>query len=255
MAEMPTLEQILTYAALGPRGTTRDTRSWRLVLDGREIDFNHILLVLDDPTNPHKPALAVELGLIDDGRYQYDGVRVVELGGGGVALVPFVILKGELWIGTIRQYRFLLGQEELGLPRGYKPRGVPANEHVLAEAVEEFGRSVLAGGEVFPLVGVPVNPASHVLDTRPLPTEPNPGGYMFGVPLSPEMVTWPDAEGPQIIAQAFAPTDKLESLTRGELLPWWDAVQCRDGVLAIGTARLMATLHLRQQLETTFRNK
>lgn len=246
---MKEISELVRHSVLPPRPQGPETRSWRLIVNGQEIEFDHALLVLDTD-NPRKPKTAVECGLIDDGRYQYDGLRFVELGGGGVALVPYIILRGELWIATTLQYRLLLGREEPGLIRGYKPPGVAASEHVLTEAVEEFGKSVLAGGEPFPLVGAPVNPASHIIDTRPLPNEPNPGGYMFGVPLSLDCIDLLDGM-PILKAEHYAPTDKLEALSRGRIMPWWEAVQYRDGVLATGTARLMATLHARRKLLVT----
>lgn len=246
MSNRPKLAALNAHRALPDRGDNDHTRSWRLIVDGQEVEFNHAMLVLDVP-GP-KPKIAVECGLIDDGRYQYDGIRFVELGGGGVALVPFLIWNSELWVATTLQYRFLLGHEEPGFIRGYKPPDVPANEHILQEAVEEFGESVLAGGHPFPLIGEPINSASHVIDTRPLPNEPNPGGYMFGVPLALDSLEFVDGK-PTIKELAFNPRDKLEALRKGRIMPWWEAIRHRDGVLATGVARLMSTLRERGQLQ------
>lgn len=248
MTDRPEPVDLNTYRVLPDRGNDYHTRSYLLLVDGKEVPFNHAMFVLDVP-GP-KPKIAIECGLIDDGRYRYDGIRFVELGGGGVALVPFLIWNGELWVATTLQYRFLLGREEPGFIRGYKPPGVPANEHILQEAVEEFGESVLAGGQPFPLIGEPVNSASHVIDTRPLPNEPNPGGYMFGVPLAQSSLEFVDGR-PTIKDQAFNPSDKLEALRRGRIMPWWEAIRHRDGVLSTGVARLMSTLHERGQLRVS----
>lgn len=252
MTARPLLPDLLNYASLDDRGHTSDTRSWRLVLNRcQECDFDHLLLVLDDPSNPRKPTLALEAGGMNDGRYPYDGLRFVELGGGGVALVPYLIVADELWIATTRQSRLFLGEAQPGLIRGYKPPKVAADQHVLEEAVQEFGRSILAGGQPFPLLGLPVNSASHIIDTRPLPNEPNPGGYMFGVPLAPDCIDL-TSDGPVLKDSIFEPSDKLESLFKGRILPWWEAVRCRDGVLPTGVARLMSTLRERGQMGTSF---
>jgi hypothetical protein len=220
-------------------------RTWRFIIDGQEVTVNrHFVAFLE---SPGRPAIGWSFGLIDDGRFQYDGCCFTEFGGGGVAMAPFAIINEELWVFTTLQFRFLVGQIVDGFPRGYRPEGVDPRTHAMTEAMEEFFGTSAPGTtlhEPFALAGNPTYGASHICDTRPLPNEPKPGGHQFAIQLGDDCFEETlDNEGRPILKDGvFRPSDKLEALSRGRALRWWEAAECSEGVIHTGVLRLMATL-------------
>ena len=219
--------------------------TWRFVADEREIVVRrHLVGFLD---LPNRPALGVTFGLIHDRNFAYDGLCFTEFGGGGVAMVPFALLDGTLWVLTTLQFRFLIGHVVDGFPRGYKPPGVSAEEHAKTEAMEEFGRSIFGSKhKPFRLNGEVTYSASHILDTRPLPDEPNPGGNQFAIQHDRKCFEsgrgYQTLPRPVLKSNIFSPEDKLEALSQGRVLRWWEAAECSEGVIHTGVLRLMATL-------------
>ena len=236
-------EQLLARLQRLPNLPDGCTRTWRFILDGKEIFVTrHFVAFLE---SEGRPAIGVSLGLIDDGRFQYDGFCFTEFGGGGVAMVPFALVNGILWVFTTLQFRYLIGHEVDGFPRGYKPAGVEPHTHAAVEAMEEFFGSSSPGTtllEPFALAGSPTFGASHICDTRPLPTEPRPGGYQFAIQLNDDCFSLDDSGRPILGDGLFRPTDKLECLRRGRALRWFEASECSEGVIHTGVLRLMATL-------------
>lgn len=217
-------------------------RTWRWIADDKELMVErHLVGYL---SVPGRPDIGVSYGLINDGYFTYDGCTFSEFGGGGVATVPFAILRGKLWILTTLQRRYISGDNALdGVPRGYRPEGVSASEHALVEFAEEFGTGAETIGPRFPLLGEPSLGATHILDHRPLPNEPKPGGYMFGIRLAESCFErrWRDGR-PVLKSGIFAPKDKLEWLAKGRILSWREAARCQDTVVPVGAIRLMDTL-------------
>ena len=216
--------------------------TWRWIADGKELTVErHLVGWL---SVPGRPDIGVSYGLIVDGTNPYDGCTFTEFGGGGVATVPFAILRGKLWILTTLQRRYLSGDTALdGVPRGYRPEGVSASDHALVEFAEEFGTGAMTVGSRFPLLGEPSLGATHMLDHRPLPNEPKPGGYMFAVRLHESCFErqWRD-DRPVLKPGIFAPKDRLEWLAKGCVLTWREAARCQDTVVPVGAIRLMDTL-------------
>lgn len=242
--EPESIEQLLARFQRLPNLPEGWERTWRFVIDGVEVPVtSHMVAFLE---SPGRPAIGWSYGLIDDGNFQYDGCCFTEFGGGGVAMVPFVILDGVLWFLTTLQYRFLVGHAIEGFVRGYKPPGIKAGSHALEEFVEEFGTAVPLEGRPFPLVGAPSFGATHIVDTRPLPNEPHPGGYQFGIQLSEDCFEPRESgsreERPELKTGLFAPKDKLESLAQGNVLRWWEAAESSEAVVQVGALRVMATL-------------
>lgn len=218
------------------------TPTWRFIADDGELIVKRRLVAFLEV--PGRPAIGISFGLVDDGRFQYDGCCFTEYGGGGVAMVPFALVNGILWVFTTIQFRFLIGHETDGFPRGYKPASVEAHTHAATEAMEEFFGTSAPGTTLYPpfaLAGAPSYGASHICDTRPLPNEPRPGGYQFAIQLGADCFSL-DNGRPILNEDVFRPTDKLESLRRGRSLRWFDAAECSEGVIHTGVLRLMATL-------------
>lgn len=63
-----------------------------------------------------------------------------EMGGGGVVSVPYVIFNNELYIGVVRQKRYMQNQEEgiLNIPRGFLQEHLNREQSVKEEASEEM---------------------------------------------------------------------------------------------------------------------
>lgn len=245
-SQSPTTEELLARFQRLPDLPAGWTPTWRFVGDDGEFVVKRRLVAFLDL--PDRPAIGVSFGLINDRQRLYDGFCSTEFGGGGVATVPFVILGGMLWVLTTMQFRFLIGHAVDGFPRGYKPVGVSAKQHAETETREEFGSAIFDSTfTLFPLSDNPSYGASHIVDTRPLPNEPRPGSYQFGIRL-PEFLFesgWQDGTRPVLKASAFSPEDQLEALTQGRVLRWYEAAECAEGVIHTGTLRLMATLRRR----------
>lgn len=214
------------------------TTTWILMVDGRRIPVRRGWSAVLDV--PGRPTIGLSYGLINDGKFTYDGNCFTEWGGGGVLTVPFTIIKGVLWVLVADQYRYLVGRPIAALPRGYKPAGVAFAEHARVELGEELG-DFAENGKQFPLSPKPAYYATHIVDFRPVPGEPNPGGYQFGARLHPENFVIENAR-PLLKPGLFAPKDPLESIQEKPALRWHEAAQCEDSAVHTGVLRLMAWL-------------
>jgi 8-oxo-dGTP pyrophosphatase MutT (NUDIX family) len=134
------------------------SRGWRLYLqdesDGPEREIAPAFLRAEQ----HRLGLSVRYG-IGVPPERFDRVVLRERGGGGVVIVPYALVDGELYVGVIRQHRTLTGAGSFGLPMG----GVDPGEDRIAAArrefMEETGLERDVVGRLAALPGRPLNPS------------------------------------------------------------------------------------------------
>jgi hypothetical protein len=217
--------------------------TWRTYMNGVEIpqdDIQHLLLVLE---RPGRPALGLELGWIDDGKFQYDGLSHFETAGGAIVVVPFLIWEEELYIALITQTRFHVGGEVETVPRGYAELNKSAAEQAESEGSEEMGGDI-AKWTAFELDGVPASPNTSLSNTsRPRPDGTPAGSRFFAREIDVGCIEEDENGRPRFKEGSVNPTDPKENITSWRLAPWWEAAQLHDSCPAIATIRLMAHLN------------
>lgn len=135
-------------------------RGWTFEVNGKKVpDVASIQL-----SNPNFGEWAY--GLTRGG---WDGWAFHEVGGGGSVVIPFVVVKGELYIGLLRQERPNQGGEVWNVPRGFLKPGEGHFAAAKREFKEEAGLADIKK-RLLLLEGEPANPNSAFFVTSK-PTE------------------------------------------------------------------------------------
>ena len=216
----PSLVVPLPDAALARRG-------WKLVVDGVGVpEVRHLCLA-------HPEYGAVTYGLTPAG---HDGWSFRETGGGGVVILPFVAIDGELLVGVVEQIRPLQGGQVLNAPRGFARAEELRLDAARRELAEETGLE-LAGDELVRLPGAPANPNSAFFETGP-----DRGVEFFAARLAPgrlvrDEVGWKLASAPD---GGFSREQQEEMIQELRFVAWSDAAVLGDMFTNAAVARLLA---------------
>jgi len=207
-------------------------RGWKLVVDGVELrEVRHMVLA-------HREYGAVAYGLTPGG---YDGWAFREPAGGGVVIVPFVVMSGELLVGVVEQARPLQGGMVLNAPRGFVHYEERHLDGARRELAEETGLE-LSNDDLVRLPGSPANPNSAFFETGA-----GGGVEFFAAPLSPGMLA-AGAGGWRLAADLASnarrsseqQAEKIEGL---RFVPWTEAATLGDMFTNAAVARLLAWRH------------
>ena len=168
-----------------------------------------------------------------------------EIGGGGVNIVPYVVIEGLLYIGMIYEKRPMLPTGwGWNIPRGFLEPGSTPLQSARKEWEEEVGSSA---ERLQQLKGSPQNPNSTFFDISD-----GSGTQVFGFFTKPEeveqddLVLIPDlgnAPAPSFVfvGNRFTPTSKMgEKILACRFFPWWVAATGEDANSSSGFARLLA---------------
>jgi hypothetical protein len=226
--------------------------TWRVVLNGEEIakeGIRSLLLVLD---KPGRPAIGLELGYIQDVRFNYDGLSHFETGGGGVIVVPFLVWRNELYVALISQYRALVGGPVETVPRGYAEVGKTSAAQADTESSEEMG-TVTEKWKSFELPGEPVNTNTSISNTSlPHPEGGRAGARFFAREIDSDSVEDDGTGKPRFKEGAVNPTDPKEHILSWRLAPWQETMKLHDACPTNATGRLMAHLFLMGRMQARF---
>ncbi|QQS15118.1 MAG: NUDIX domain-containing protein [Rhodospirillales bacterium] len=169
----------------------------------------------------------------------YDGWSYREPNG-GVVIVPFVMIRDEVFVGVVKQYRHNMGGAVLNAPRGFVDPGESPNAAAAREYHEETGANAEAVEE---LPGEAVNTNSAFVETP----KRGDGVRFFKVSVQAGDVECIDGRfllSPRMVSQSeSAVSHRLaEQLERMEFIPWYDAARVADMFTVAGVARLLASL-------------
>jgi len=203
-------------------------RGWSLLVNGNPVpDVNQLVLF-------HPRFGALYYGKSPSGNY--DQWTTHEVGGGGSVTVPFVLIEGALYIGTVTQPRPL--QDTSGpvpnLPRGFLDPGESHFEAAMRETEEELGITASS----FELPGEPTNPNSTFFETW----GEGEGVRFFGLELSENMVK---AKGDEYVfdEKLVKPVSKsAEGIMGASFIPWQQAALVGDMFTIAGVSRLVTYL-------------
>lgn len=202
-------------------------RGWKAMVDGQEIDPGQVSIV------------SRRFGVLCYGMTPmgYDGWSFKQAGGGGVVIVPFVMLGDMLHIGVIDQERLLQGGKVLNLPRGFIDPGEAAAKAASREASEELG---VHERNLIDLGGDPTNPNSAFFDT----SEEATGDRFFGMKFTSSEIVMEEAA--VRLRPDLVDPDKshrlAESIGRSLFMPWYQAAGLSDMFTVAGVGRLLAYL-------------
>lgn len=183
-------------------------------------------------TNPRFGTLSY--GLTSAG---YDGWIFEEAGGGGSVIVPYVKVKGQLFIGLVQQERFTMGGKVWNVPRGFLDPGETHFEAAKRESSEELGFDL--SQRFKELSGQPTNPNSAFFVTGE-----GKGVRFYGLELKPtEVEKHREHPGslqfkPGVLQPK--PANKLaEQIFGSRFMPFWQAVEEADMFTLAGAARVL----------------
>lgn len=129
-------------------------RGWTLTLNGAVVSEVEYLSL----TNPRFGKL--EYGLTPGG---WDAWSFHEVGGGGSIIIPYAEIRGQIYIGMVRQNRPNQGGEVWNVPRGFLAFG----ENHFGTAQQELEQEVgYVSPELELLAGKPMNPNSAFFLTQ-----------------------------------------------------------------------------------------
>lgn len=107
-------------------------RGWKVEKNGKDITYSIFELRIFN----EQMGIEVSYGKRVEG---FDGVLLHEPGGGGSVSFPFVILRGQLWIGLLEEQRPNMGGKVLDAPGGFIDPGESHFETAVREFEEEVG--------------------------------------------------------------------------------------------------------------------
>ena len=169
-----------------------------------------------------------------------------EVGGGGIGIVPYYIIRGELMIGVIEELRPAAGGKALNIPRGFLTPGESPLQAATSELGEEIG---LIDRTLEPLGGEPVNSNTTFFETTP--SADGPRGFRFYALRIMVSEVEGDEEGLRLRSDLFHPVNKMgEKIMKCVFLSWKRAMALADGFTCIGVGRLIA--HMHEDLDITF---
>ncbi|MCH7641427.1 NUDIX domain-containing protein [Patescibacteria group bacterium] len=203
-------------------------KGWSLLVNGNPVqDVAQLVLF-------HPKFGALYYGKSPSGNY--DQWSFHEIGGGGSVTVPFVLVEGALYIGTVSQPRPL--QDTSGpvpnLPRGFLDPGESHFEAAKRETEEELGITATS----FELPGEPTNPNSAFFETW----GEGEGARFFGLEFGENMVK-AKGEGYVLDEGLVSPVSKsAEGIMSAGFIPWQKAALVGDIFTIAGVARLTAYL-------------
>lgn len=156
-----------------------DKRDWEIDVESFDGSTEKIEPALLKGTNT-RIGIEVRYGLMPEG---YDSFSIKEPG--GAVIVPYVLVEGELYIGTIQQKRSLTGGYQTEAPRGFSRPGEIHEESAKREVAEETGASGSLVRRVYRLLGKPVNPNPTFFEFNPHKGE---GVVFYGLKLKNDEV-------------------------------------------------------------------
>jgi len=214
-----------TLLELIPEGIER---GWSLLVNGKPVpDVNQLVLF-----NPEYGA--IYYGKSPSGNY--DTWSFHETGGGGSVTIPFVLVEGALYIGTVSQPRPL--QDQSGpvpnVVRGFLDPDESHFEASARETEEELGITASS----FELPGEPTNPNSTFFETW----GEGEGVRFFGLELDQGSVK---ANGDEYMLDEnlIKPiSESAEGIMGASFIPWQQAALVGDMFTRAGVISLVAYL-------------
>lgn len=211
-------------------------RDWKVSVDGVLLPRTNSV-VIDHP----------KIGTLTYGETPqgYDGWAFHEEGGGGSVVLPFVILKDELFVAVVLQDRPNQGGKVLNAPRGFLDPGEDRCLGAARELAEEVGLRP-SPSSIFALPGTPGNPNSTFFETW----DEGEGVTFFGIEVAEDQVAYisetlcfkpgaldrsPPAKHKQLVEKIF----------RAQFMTWMEAAKLGDLFTNAAVARLL--VHLRDQ--------
>lgn len=212
----------------------QEKRGWRVTVNGkRALNVSRVTI-----ENPRFGEL--HYGLTPGG---YDGWSFHEVGGGGSVIIPFAQMKGELFIGMVRQFRHNQGDEIWNVPRGFLEPNETHFEAAKREATEETG-FYNRRDRLIALPGLPMNPNSAFFETKT-----DEGVRIFGLRIL-EAELEPVPESSDLVDAAmthqFKPgilkpvSKQAEKIIDCKFSPWYTAAITSDMFTVAAIARLVA---------------
>jgi hypothetical protein len=192
----------------------------------------------------------------------YDGLAFRQRGGGGSVIMPYAIIAGELFVGTVVQNRILQGGPVPNLPRGMLAAGETHFEGAAREGTEELAEAGVTASEIaipHALTGVGWNPDSAFLATQ----NPGEGVHFFGMRIAEAALKRND-NGTFSWGSGYKPLEGdrvAEGITKCVFMPWQQFIhkgdgenpnRARDGFTAIAVALVMDHLIREGHLSLSF---
>ena len=212
-------------------------RRWKVVVDGRETTQ------LTELTLSHPSYGTLTYGMAPRG---YDTWAWREHGGGGVVVVPFVVVDGALHVGVVEQERHTQGGRVWNVPRGFRDEG-ESSEAAAARELREETR--FTRGTPLPLGGAPANPNSAFFETP----ESGMGVAFFGVEVAREHIERRD--GAWVFREAALDDDRRaqdeEHIAAFRFAPWTEVAALADMFSLSACARLLRRLEADGRIAVT----
>ena len=203
------------------------TRGWSLFVDGTPVPSLSMFELR------HSRYGSLFYGKSPSGNY--DQWSFHEAGGGGSVTVPFALVEGSLYIGTVRQPRPLQDRLNsiLNVPRGFLDPGETHFQAAERESVEELGIKA-----TFQLPGDPGNPNSTFFETW----GEGEGIRFFGLEVNQNILVVENDEyllNPQMITPV---SKSAEGIMGARFISWQKAAMLGDLFTRGGVATLIGHL-------------